>query len=422
MDGLKDPNELEKQNRQAIIRNLNDVYSSIEKLIQKTYQNKETDLNFQLRNIRSSVSQLLADIKNKDLDSFSGKKGTLEEFYRIEDTLLAESAKMNDIFASTIKSDSIDIFSLDDMVESFKKAFNERINVDKDILNEFKLKQMEASSAERVMSRDKKIPEKKEIKKTEHESISLTYGRSGNATKPEPTISSSSVNKEVLEEQQKDNVKKEIDTEILSKLYNYMNILEKKYSNHQPEVSFDGEYIGDKKWKVEISDKYISGTIFRKMVLNAILFETYWKPFDNLRTIMEFVQKKATTVPAGQYKSLCIVNSDWNADIKDWAENYIHPRLVLYLYDISSNEIIYNESVFNADRIKLWHNPDTYKTIESEILPLIDREEPFDDTEVAELTGLSIEGAKKFLAVMVAENKIVDVGFGKSQYTGLRKE
>jgi hypothetical protein len=422
MDGLKDPNELEKQNRQVIIRNLNDVYSSIEKLIQKTYQNKETDLNFQLRNIRSSVSQLLADIKNKDLDSFSGKKGTLEEFYKIEDTLLAESAKMNDIFASTIKSDSIDIFSLDDMVESFKKAFNERINVDKDVLNEFKLKQMEASSAERVMSRDKKIPEKKEVKKTEHESISLTYGRSGNATKTEPAISSSPANKEVIEDQQKDNVKKEIDTEILSKLYNYMNILENKYTNHQPEVSFDGEYIGDKKWKVEISDKYISGTVVRKMVLNAILFETYWKPFDNLRTIMEFVQKEATTVPAGQYKSLCIVNSDWNTDIKNWAENYIHPRLVLYLYDISSNEIIYNESVFNAGRIKLWHNPDTYKTIESEIQPLIDREEPFDDTEVAELTGLSVEGAKKFLAVMVAENKIIDVGFGKSQYTGLRKE
>jgi hypothetical protein len=422
MYGLKDPNELEKQNRQVIIGNLNDVYSSIEKLIQKTYLNKETDLNFQLRNIRSSASQLLADIKNKDLDSFSGKKGTLEEFYKIEDTLLAESAKMNDIFASTIKSDSIDIFSLDDMVESFKKAFNERINVDKDILNEFKLKQMEASSAERVMSRDKKIPEKKEVKKTEHESISLTYGRSGNATKPEPAISSSPVNKEVMEEQQKDNVKKEIDTEILSKLYNYMNILENKYSNYQPEVSFDGEYIGDKKWKVEIADKYISGTVVRKMVLNAILFETYWKPFDNLRTIMEFVQKEATTVPAGQYKSLCIVNSDWNTDIKDWAENYIHPRLVLYLYDISSNEIIYNESVFNAGRIKLWHNPDTYKTIESEIQPLIDREEPFDDTEVAELTGLSVEGAKKLLAVMVAENKIIDVGFGKSQYTGLRKE
>ncbi|MDK2947684.1 MAG: hypothetical protein PWQ63_844 [Methanolobus sp.] len=422
MNGLKDPKELEKLDRQEIIRNLNDVYSSIEKLIQKTYLKKETDLNFQLRNIRTSVSQLLADIKNKDLDSFAGKKGTLEEFYRIEDALLAESAKMNDIFASTIKSDSIDIFSLDNMVGNFKKEFNDRIIVDKDILNEFRLKQMEASSAERVMLRDKNVPEKRESKKTEHGSISLTYGSSGNATKAEPTISRSPVNQKIPEIEQRDNVKEKIDTEILSKLYNYMNILENKYSNHQPEVSFDGDYIGEKKWKVEISDKYISGTVVRKIVLNVILFETYWKPFDDLRTIMEFVQKEAKTVPAGQYKSLCLVNSKWNTDIQKWAEKYLHPRLVLYLYDLGSNKIIYNESVLNADKIKIWHNLDTYKTIESEIQSLMDREEPFNETEVTEITGLNVEGAKKFLALMVARNKIVDVGFGKSQYTKLKNK
>ena len=422
MDILKDPEELEKQNRQEIIRNLNYVYNSVEKLIQKTYLNKETDLNFQLRNTRTSVSQLLADIKNKDLDRFSGKKGTLEDFYRTENELINDSAKMNEYFASTIKSDTIDIFSLDDLLESFKKAFNERINVDKDIRNEFKLNQMEASSAERVISGAEKTPDKKEVKEIERESINLTYGMSGRgANNAGSTISKTPEPKNVIKDQRKDGTKEEIDTEILSKLINYMNILEDKYSNHQPEVSFDGEYIGDKKWKVEVSEKYISGTIVRKILLNIIIFETYWKPFDNLRTIMEFVQKEAKAIPSGQYKSLCLLNSDWNGDIKNWAENYLHPRLVLYLCDVGTNELIYNDSVFNADRIKTWHDLNSYKTIEAEIQPLIDSEEPFEDTEIAELTGLSPEGTKKFLAEMVTANKIVDVGFGKSQYVKLKK-
>jgi hypothetical protein len=421
MDTLKDPEELERQNRQEIIRNLNDVYNSIEKLIQKTYLNKETELNFQLRNIRTSASQLLADIKNKDLDSFSGKKGTLEEFYRIEGALLAESTKMNDIFSATVKSDIIDIFSLDDLLESFKKEFNERINVDKDMLNEFKLKQMEASSAERLMSRDKKIPEKKEVNNTERGSINLTYGRSATPNKADSTILRSTDTKSAVKEQSTNNRKQEINTETLSKLINYMNILEEKYSKYQPEVSFDGEYIGDKKWKVEVSEKYISGTVVRKMLLDAIIFETYWKPVDNLRNIMEFVQKEANAVPAGQYKSLCLLNSNWDGEIKKWAENYLHPRLVLYLYELGTSELIFNNSISNADRIKTWHNPETYRTIESEIQPLIDRDESFEDTDVAELTGLSIDGTKKFLAAMIAENKIIDVGFGKSQYTKLKK-
>jgi hypothetical protein len=422
MDILKNPEELEKQNRQEIIRNLNDVYNSVERLIQKTYMNKETDLNFQLRNTRTSVSQLLADIKNKDLDRFSGKRGTLEDFYRTENELINDSAKMNDYFASTVKSDTIDIFSLDDLLESFKKAFNERIIIDKDLLNDFKLKKMEASSAERVMSGAEKTPDKKEVKGIERESINITYGMSGRAANnAESTISRTPEPRNAIKNQSKNNTMEEIDTEILSKLINYMNILEDKYSNHQPEISFDGEYIGDKKWKVEVSEKYISGTIVRKLLLNIIIFETYWKPFDNLRTIMEFVQKEANSVPASQYKSLCLLNSDWNEDIRSWAENYLHPRLVLYLYDLGTNELIYNDSVSNADRIKTWHDLNSYKTIESEIQPLIDSEEPFEDTEIAELTGLSIEGTNKFLAEMVTANKIVDVGFGKSQYVKLKK-
>ena len=422
MDILKDPEELEQHNRQEIIRNLNDVYISVEKLVQRTHMNKQTDLNFQLRNIRTSVSQLLADIKNRDLDGFSGKKGTLEEFYRTENQLLEDAAGLNDTFASTIRSnDTIDVFLLDDLIESFKKGFNRRIIVDKEILNEFKLKKMEASSADRVISGEKKIPVEKRPRVKGDKDISFTYGISGSENVVKNTMAVSHESEKVIEKQSQRELKEEIDTEVLSKLYNYMNVLENKYSSHQPEVSFDGEYIGDKKWKMDISDKHISGTIIQKMLLNAIVFETYWKPLDDLRTIMQFIQKQANTVPAGQYKSLCLLNSNWNTDIKDWVKNYIHPRLVPYLYELETSEIIYNGSVFNADKMKVWHNPDTYQKLEYEIQNLIDREEPFDESEVADITGLNVEGAKKFLAKMIAENKIVDVGLEKSLYTKLKE-
>ncbi|MBP1909063.1 hypothetical protein [Methanolobus bombayensis] len=422
MEILKDPEEIERANRQTIIKDLDDIYNSVDKLIHKTYLKKETELNFQLRNIKTDISQLLSDMKSKNLDAFSGKKGTLNEFYQHENKLLEESTTLRETFSSLISSDSIDVFMLENILDSFKKGFNNRITVDLDIMKEFKLKQMEVSSAERVMSGEKKIPVKKESKKTENGTISLTYGRTGDINRSAPAMVRAPEHKKSVEEQNQDNTKKDIDTETLGKIYNYMNILENKYSTQKPEISFDGEYIGDKKWKVEISDKFISGTIIRKMVLPVITFETFWKPFVDLRAIMQFVQNKANSAPAGQYKSLCILNIKWNSDIKEWAKNYVHPRLVIYLCELETEEITYNTGLKNADILKIWHNQKDYVYLEEQIEELVLQDEPFNESDVVQITGLNSDGAKKFLASMVAENKIIDVGFGKSRYTGLKNK
>lgn len=421
MEVLKNPEELEQLNRQIMIRNLEDVYNSVEKLIQRTYANKEADLNFKLRNIRTSVSQLLTDIKNKDLDAFSGKKGTLGEFYRAEDVLLSNSSKMSETFTSTISStDKIDIFLLEGLLDRFKKDFNNRIIVDKDILNEFKLKKMEISSADRVMSGEIQVSAKKKQKTQDKKGTGMITRKSGTSDVTKSIMAPSFDAKENAEYGIRNEAKDEIDTNILSKLYNYMNILENKYSTYQPEVSFDGEYIGDKKWKVKMADKYISGTIVDKIIHPVIIYETYWHPFDDLRTIIDFVQKEANSIPGGQYKSLCLVNSKWENDINEWARNYVHPRLVLYLYDPGRDKITYNRNVKNADRTKVWHNLDTYQKIENDIKNLIEQEDTFDESDVTDRTGLNTEGAKKFLSSMIAENKIIDVGFGTSRYSGVK--
>jgi hypothetical protein len=422
MEVLKEPRDLEQSNRQIIIKNLNDVYSSVEKLIQRTYAQKEADLNFQFRNIRTNVSQLLADIKNKQLDTFSGNKGSLEELYRTEDNLLNESIRMKDTFSSLISSTgSIDVFLLEGLIENFKKAFNDRIIVDRDILKEFKLKQMESNSAERVMSGEKQRSVKEESQTITSTGKSQTGKLSDSLNKSRSIMVPSMTSETNPANDNEKNGKEDIETDVLSKLYNYMNILEHKYSSYQPEVSFNGEYIGKRKWKVNISDKLILGNIMATVFKSLLTFETYWHPFDDLRTIVQFVQREANAVPAGQYKSLCILNSGWNPDIKEWVQNYMHPRMTLYLCNLETNEILFNSNVKNADRLKVWHNLETYTALETDIEPLIVDDEAFDASDVAEMTGLSTEGANRFLSKLLSENKIIDVGFGTARYKGIKK-
>ncbi|WP_094228180.1 hypothetical protein [Methanolobus psychrotolerans] len=421
MEILQDPGDMEKDNRQTIIKNLNDVYSSVEKLIQQTYLKKKAELNFQLRNLRTAVSQLRSDITNRNLDGFSGRKGTLDDFYRTEDNLLNASAKMKDTFASLItSSDPIDIFLLEALLDNFKKGFNDRIIVDKDMQNEFKLKKIEMSSADRVISNEKQLPDKKDTNVLVH--LETEKNKNLFTTNISKSILTSSLDPgKTAGDIPERTDKEEIETNMLSKLYNYMNVLEHKYSTYQPELAFSGEYTGEKRWKFSISDRSISGSIID--VLKPFLtFKTCWHPFNDLRTIMNFVQKDANAVPTGQYKSLCFLNSGWSSDIKEWAQNYVHPRLVLYLYDLGKSEILFNRNVRNADRLMVWHNLDTYVTLEDEIEPLIDQADPFDAAEVAERTGLSIDGAKRLIAIMLSKNKVMDIGFGTSRYAGIKNK
>lgn len=423
MKVLKDPVDLEHANRQIIIKDLTDIYNSVEKLIQRTYMKKETDLNFQLRNIRTSVSQLLSDIKNRNLDGFYGRKGNLDDFYRTEGKLLDEAARMNDTFSSlTFSTGSLDIFMLENQLDSFKKTFDDRITINKDLLKEFSLQQMEANSAERVMSGEKHILFKKEqqtqtafgISKSEKLSDTSNASRSVFVPTRDPE-------RTVWNDTDKSN-KEDIETNTLSKLYNYMNVLEHKYSTYQPELSFNGEYVGDRKWKMNISERAISGIIMDGVIKPLLTFETYWHPFDDQRTIMNFVQKEANAVPSGQSKSLCLLNSGWSTDIRNWSQNYIHPRLVIYLYDLETDEILFNTSAKNAGRLKIWHDNEPYIILEMEIAHLIDQDETFEISDVCEITGLSTDGARKFLSSMISENKIIDVGFGTPLYAGMKRE
>ncbi|WP_340818532.1 hypothetical protein [Methanolobus sp. WCC4] len=422
MEVPKDPVALEQANRQTLIDNLSDVYNSLEKLIQRTYAKRETELNFQLRNIRTSASQLLADIKSKDLDSFSGKNGTLDEFYSNEEQLLQESARIKDEFSSSISSENIDTFMLEGLLDSFKRDLDNRIVVDKDMQKEFKLRQMEADSAERVMSGERPAQARKDSEKEASSRAALTgrLSEPGRASRTTLGMSKTSENSITTDVRTEKASKEDIGTDTLSRLYNYVNVLEHKYSTQQPEISFNGEYTGDRKWKVSISDRSVSGTVMDNVLKPLLTFETYWHPFDDLRTIMDFVQKEANSVPSGQYKSVCLLSPGWNPDILEWAKTYVHPRLVIYLCDLGTNEITFNANVNNSDRLRIWHDLETYVPLEKQIVPLIEQDEPFDAPDVAEITGLSAEGAQKLIVKMLSKKTIIDVGFGTSRYSGMK--
>ncbi|MDG6243697.1 MAG: hypothetical protein QCH31_04795 [Methanolobus sp.] len=423
METLKDPKELEAVNRQTVIDNLNEVYNAVEKLIQRAYAKKENKLNSRLRNIRTDVSQLLSDIRNKSIDGFSGNKGTLDDFYRTGEQLLKDLYEMRDTFSSLTGSmEKTDIFLLEDLIDNFKKEYNNRIIVDQNILKEFRLKQMEAASEQRVMAGGDNLALKKQTPipdpKPQNERDKIT---SSFVISKESPGSSSPAFWTMPKNRKEADVKEDIETNVLLKIYNYMNVLENKYSTYQPEVSFAGEYIGKRKWKKKVSDKFISGSIVDSFLKPILTFETCWRPFDELRTVMQFVQNEASTVPEGKHKSMCLLNFKWDADIVEWAENYVHLRLIIYLYDLRTDSIWFNEKVELAEKLKVWHNTDNYVTLQSELESLTEQDEGFDAADVMKVTGLNIEGANNYISEMLKSNTIIDLGFGTSRYKGMKK-
>jgi hypothetical protein len=100
----------------------------------------------------------------------------------------------------------------------------------------------------------------------------------------------------------------------------------------------------------------------------------------------------------------------------------MHPRLAIYLYDLETDEILFNTNMKNAGRLKIWHDNESYVPLGIEIEPLINQEEGFEMSDVCEMTGLSSDGARKFILSMISENKIIDVGFGTSLYAGMKKK
>jgi len=127
-------------------------------------------------------------------------------------------------------------------------------------------------------------------------------------------------------------------------------------------------------------------------------------------------------VSKGQYKSLCIVNSDWPFDIKEWATGYMHPRMMLFLYELDSGNLYFNESLPSSAVLSMWHSSaEKAQTLEDDLMSLANDMEYFEASDLMERSGLNLKSAKEYLKKMVKMNRVVDIGFGSSKYA-LAKE
>jgi hypothetical protein len=398
-DTPKDPASLQEQNLQTAIKHLKDTYNVIERLIQKTYMKNEMDANSALRNVRSDISRLLTEMGSRQLSVFCARQGKLEEFYAAEERFVQDSATLLEYAGSlTTSQDPVDVFMLEGYLRQFEKDLNSRIAVDKNMLSEFRTKQMDTTVAPASLH-----------------TLDPASGKSENATTKTfmgvAYADAPSCNDESRKCQE------ELEAGTLSGIYNYFNILEHKYSCHRPEISSDGSYIGDKKWDFELTDKRITGTVRDGIFRTPLLFETYWHPVDDVKELMHSVQSRAASVSKDQFLSLCLVNSEWSEQITDWSRGFIHSRLMLFLYSLDKDELAFNETADAAMKLYDWHSSERkVESLEEKLHDLMKENESFDAEDVSKVTGLSVKDAERFLQALVNKKMVINLGFGTSMY------
>lgn len=399
-DTPRDPASLQEQNLQAAIKDLKDTYNVIERLIQKTYIKNEMDANSGLRNMRNDISRLLTEMGSRGLSGFSSRPGKLEEFYAAEERFVQDSARLVEYADSLIVSqDPVDVFMLEGYLRQLEKSLNCRISVDKNMLSEFRSKQMETTPAPASLPTPGPASGKNGISNAKV-FMGVAYTDAASFS------------------DQNRKCQWELEAVTLSGIYNYFNILEHKYSCHRPEVSSDGSYIGDKRWDFELADKRITGTVRDGIFRTLLVFDTYWHPVDDVKELMQSVQSIAASVPKDQYLSLCLVNSEWNDQIMEWARGFIHSRLMLFLYSLDKDELAFNETTDAAIKFYAWHSSDRkVESLEEKLHDLMGEKESFAAEDVARVTGLSFMGAKRFLQEMTKKKVVIYLGFGSSMYT-----
>ena len=394
-DNKTDPSDLQQTNRQTAINNLRDTHAAIERLMNKTYQQQDVTASSALRQIRTKVTALLSDMENIDLDTFSGREGTLDEFYNNEEHFTESSTGLLKTTEDALESgESIDTYSIESSVDALEKNFNNRIVLTKKHLQEYEKKRTESQN----QMQQEDLPES-------------AHGAPDIEFEPESDV----------EEEKYWDEPEELDTAVLSKLYNYKNILEQKYSRYQPEVSINGDYIGNKKWKVELTDKTIRGTIKDGMLKTPLIFETYWYPLNEVRDAVQIVQSEAKAIGKNQYVSLCLVNNTWKNEIQEWAKSFVHQRLTLFLYELETDTLIFNDSPETAEYLKFWHSTDmTGVTLDDKVRSIVEEQEYFTINDVMTTCGFNANGAKAYLSNMVKNGIVIDVGLDSPKYAKVK--
>lgn len=329
-------------NTRKALKDLNSAHTTLNRLVQSSGEVTE------LRGLRNKLTTLISEVQNPNLQKFSKKSATIDEFNNAE-KILVESAEKLALELERQSKEGVDIKAIAQLVDSAGDAIRSRIP----LTNELKDLYIEG------------------ITKEHHE-------------------------------------KKKLPKEASSELKLYLNTLLTKYASYKPEVLHTGDYLPDAKWDYHAGDNNVAARLSDGFGI-PLLLEARWQ--DNNEALVEQVQKEAEAVKKNQYKCLCLLNSAWGKEIMDFAARFNHPKLAMYLCELNGG-LVYNRENPAAKHYEFWFNTEQKReTLREKALKFIEAHEYFTAQDVAGALGMKAEGAEALLGGFVKASSVIDVSF-----------
>jgi len=150
MDLESHPTTLQEENRKKVHELLKSTHSRIEKLIQKTYQQKDSATTSQLRQLRTRITGLQSEAEKKELDSFGSHNGNIDEFYENEERFVeTPTLLLQEVENVLATGGNVDVFAISDLVDRMDMGFSHRIELTNRNLSEYENRIGSKKQAER---------------------------------------------------------------------------------------------------------------------------------------------------------------------------------------------------------------------------------------------------------------------------------
>ncbi len=348
--------DLRAANTRKALEALNRARTVLDRIIQSSSEVTE------LRGLRNQVTTLVSEMQNPNLEKFSKKSATTDEFNAAEKRLIESTEKLALGLERQLK-DGVDVKAIAHLVDSAEYSVHSRIP----LTNELK------------------------------------------------DIYIESIKKEKLE-------KEKAPKEAASDLALYLNLLQTKYSVNKPEVLHTGDYFPNAMWEYNAEDKNVTARLSDGFG-TPLSIEARWQ--NNNEDIVEIVQEEAEFVKKNQYICFCLINKVWGKESKDFTSKFNHPKLALYLYELNGG-LFYNKENPAAKHYEFWFNTEQKReTLREKVLKFIEANEYFTAQDIASALGIKVEGAEVLMGEFEKKGTITDVSFKSDKtrkYTMAKKE
>jgi hypothetical protein len=307
-----------------------------------------------LRNLRNKLTTLISDIQNSNLSTFGQRSATIDEFNLTEKALIEGSEKLAKELERQSK-EGVDVKVIARFVDSAGEAIRSRIPLSNE------LKDLYVESMKKEEQEKKKIPE---------------------GTSPELNL--------------------------------YLNAVQTKYANNRPELLHTGDYLPDAKWDYEAGDRNVTAKLSNGFYGTQLLFEARWQ--DSNGSIVEDVQEEAEDVKKNQFECLCLVNTAWGKESRDFAARFNHPKLALYLYELNGG-LVFNKERSAARHYEFWFSTEQKReTVREKAQKFIEGNEYFTAQDMTGAMGMKVEGTEILLGGLEKAGKITDVSFKSDKF------